>query len=363
MIYLDNSATTFKKPPGVLKAMNDYMLYSGGNPGRGGHVLSMRASDAVFSCREGIAALIGASLEEIVLTPSATIALNTAIKGVLTENDHAIITCREHNSVLRPVHKTCAYSVCESPVDALNKIRPQTKLLVVNHASNVTGVIQDLEGYKKVAKQAGILLLVDASQTAGHLPIDISGIDLLACAGHKGLFGPQGTGFLYVRRGLKLRSLIEGGTGFQSESLEQPDLMPEALESGTLNGVGFAGLAAGVSFAAKHVASAAEQNLNNALKQGLAAIPRVTLYSPVFEPTVPVVSFNVRGTDGADLTQYLSEKHGICVRSGLHCAPLAHQTIGTIKQGAVRASLSLFNTLSEVEKFLNIVDSAPGFSV
>ncbi len=363
MIYLDNAATTFVKPPSVMRAMNEYMFLLGGNPGRGGHFLSLRAGDAVYKCREVLANLIGASPEEVVLTPSATMALNTAIKGVLKPNDHAIITCFEHNSVLRPVHKTCAYSVCTSPENALSLVHPETKMLIVNHASNVNGVIADLEGYKKAAHDAGLLLLVDASQTAGHLPLSVSGIDMLAAAGHKGLFGPQGTGFLYVRKGLKLNSLIEGGTGFMSESYTQPDLMPEALESGTLNGVGFAGLAEGAAFAAKQLNSGITENLNRALKQGLAAIPKVHLLSPVFENTAPAVAFTVENTDSVAFSDFMSEKHKICVRSGLHCAPLAHKTLGTVKTGAVRASLSYFNTLTEVEKFLNIIDMTPSFSV
>lgn len=363
MIYLDNSATTFFKPPQVAEAMTAYMQNSGGNPGRGGHFLSLRAGEVIYGCREAIADLIGAEPEEIVLTPSATIALNIAIKGVVGAKDHVILTGYEHNSVLRPVHKTCAYSVCRDPAHARKLLRKNTRLFIVNHASNVNGYIQDLEGYKALAKQAGIPILVDASQTAGHLPIRVSGIDLLACAGHKGLFGPQGTGFLYVRKGIRINSLFEGGTGFMSEQAEQPSLLPEGLESGTLNGVGFAGLAAGIAFAKAQLSNGVEQNLTNALKQGLAAIPHVTLYSPVFEPTAPAVAFNIRNTDCVTFADYLSEKYQICVRSGLHCAPLAHKSMGTLDTGAVRASVSVFNTLSEVEKFLNIVDSAPLFSV
>lgn len=363
MIYLDNSATTFIKPRTVTEAMNRYMQTSGGNPGRGGHFMSMRASDTIYKCRENIAKLLGVDTpEQIVLTPSATFGLNLVIKSVLNHNSHAVITDSEHNSVLRPVHEICDYSVCSSPQDALTKIKPNTKLLVVNHASNVNGRIADLEGYKKVARSMGVYLLLDSSQSAGHIPLCADGIDFIASSGHKGLFGPQGTGFLYVRKGIVLTPLVSGGTGFHSESYTQPLDLPEGLESGTLNGVGFAGLKEGVEYVLSHDNSI-EQNLNHALKEGLSAIPKVKLYTPIHEETVPVVAFNIRGTDCVSVSEFLSEKFEICVRSGLHCAPLMHKTLGTIKTGAVRASVSCFNRLWEIEKFLNIIDNKLSFGV
>lgn len=362
MIYLDNSATTFRKPKSVLKAMNQYMKHSGGNPGRGSHFLAMRAADALFDARLEIARLLSVFPERIALMPSATIGLNTVICGVLQKGDHAILTPYEHNAVLRPVHRDYTYDICDSAESAENHITPTTKLLIVNHASNVNGKIQPLQPYIDLARKAKLLLLVDASQSLGHIPFSAGGIDFVVCSGHKALFGPQGTAFLYVRRGIKIPPLVTGGTGILSESFTQPDLFPESLESGTQNGVGFAGLAAGVRFVNECDTDPC-MDLNILLKRGLDAIPKVTLYSPVAEKTAPCVSFNIKDTDCVTVSEYLSDRHGICVRSGLHCAPLAHKTIGTLHCGTVRASLSRFNTRSEIEKFLNIIDSTPCFGV
>ncbi len=363
MIYLDNSATTLIKPPTVFDAMNKYMQVSGGNPGRSGHFMSMRASDTIYKCRVQIAEFLGVSEpEQVVLVPSATFGLNMVIKSILNYNSHAIITDMEHNSVLRPVHSICKYSICSSPKDAAQKVRANTKLLVVNHASNVNGEVADLEGYKRVAKEYGIYILLDASQSAGHIPISTDGIDFLVSSGHKGLFGPQGTGFLYIKKGLSVNPLVLGGTGYHSESFVQPEDIPEGLESGTLNGVGFAGLKEGISYVMAHDNSI-EQNLNNALKQGLAVIPDVILYTPPNSPTVPVVAFNLRNKDCVRVAEFLSEKYEICVRSGLHCAPLMHKKLGTIESGVIRVSMSSFNKLWEIEKFLNIIDNKVSFGV
>ena len=363
MIYLDNSATTFLKPVSVFEAMNRYMQTSGGNPGRSGHFMSMRASDTIYKCREEIAKFLGINEpQQIVLVPSATFGLNMVIKSVLNYNSHAVITDMEHNSVLRPVHSICKYSVCTSPYDAKKKIKSNTKLIVVNHASNVNGEIADLEGYKKIAKEYGIYILLDASQSAGHIPVLADGLDFIVSSGHKGLFGPQGTGFLYVKKGLSVKPLVSGGTGYHSESFVQPEDIPEGLESGTLNGVGFAGLKEGISYVLSHDNSV-EQNLNNALKQGLAVMPDVALYTPVHSMTAPVVAFNLRGRDCVRVAEILSEKYEICVRSGLHCAPLMHKKLSTIESGVIRVSMSSFNKLWEIEKFLNIIDNKVSFGV
>lgn len=355
MIYLDSAATTYLKPKSVIHAMVDYMENSGGNPGRGGHVLSMRAADIIYSCRETLSSLLLCSPEEIVLTPSATFGLNLAIKGTLSAKDHAIITDDAHNSMLRPLNKTCSYSVCSSPDDAISKIKYSTKMLLVNHASNVDGTVSDLDGYIKVAMQYKLLLLVDASQSLGHLNLNCSGIDFIACSGHKGLYGPQGTGFLYVKKGTPLLPIIEGGTGFHSESLTQPSLIPEGLESGTLNGVGFAGLTEGVRFAMKHKNE--DEFLMNYLSKEITSIPGIVTYMPRSKETVPVLSFNVKDVDCVKVSEYLSEKHGICTRAGLHCAPLAHRKIGTENEGTVRVSLCSLNTISDIKKLLNAVDN------
>ncbi|MBR3942304.1 MAG: aminotransferase class V-fold PLP-dependent enzyme, partial [Clostridia bacterium] len=289
MIYLDNAATTFRKPKRVLKAMQTYMKKQGGNPGRGSHLLAMRAADVIFDTRIALARLISALPEQIALMPSATVALNTVIRGLLRPGDHALLSAYEHNAVLRPVHALCDYTVCRTVEEAKNAIRPETKLIAVCHASNVNGKIQDLAGYIALAEQANIPLLVDASQTLGHIPLSADGIDFLVSSGHKGLFGPQGTAFLYVRKGRKLPPLIRGGTGILSESPAQPDLFPESLESGTLNGVGFAGLKAGAEFVYRHKQDKTK-HLTDMLKAGLFVIPKVRLYSPLLEKTAPCVA-------------------------------------------------------------------------
>ena len=355
MTYLDSAATTYLKPKSVINAMVEYMENSGGNPGRGGHIMSMRAADAVYSCREAIASLLSCEPDEIVLTPSDTFALNLAIKGTLSANDHAIITDDAHNSMIRPLNITCSYSLCSSPDDAVNKIRYNTRMLLVNHASNVDGSVCDLDGYIKVAKENKILILVDAAQSLGHIKLDSRDLDFVASSGHKGLYGPQGTGFLYIRKGLELRPLIEGGTGFHSESLGQPMIIPEGLESGTLNGVGFAGLSEGIKFAKKHMNE--DASLMKYLISEIIKIPHICVYLPESEKTVPVLSFNFKDTDCVRVSEYLSEKHGICTRAGLHCAPLAHKKIGTEKSGTVRVSLCSLNSIADIKKFLNAVDN------
>ena len=315
MIYLDSAATTYLKPRSVINAMMDYMENFGGNPGRGGHILSMRAADKVYSCREAIASLLSCSPDEIILTPSATFAINLAIKGTLSVTDHAIISDNSHNSMIRPLNKTCAYSLCSSPEDAEKKIRYNTKMLLVNHASNVNGEVCDIDGYIRVAKENNLMLLVDAAQSLGHIKLEASGIDFIASSGHKGLYGPQGTGFLYIRKGNAVNSIIEGGTGFHSESLEQPLIIPEGLESGTINGVGFAGLTEGVKFAKKHMNE--DMVLMKYLVEEIKKIPHIVVYLPEKGISVPVLSFNFKDADCVRVSEYLSEKYGICTRAGL----------------------------------------------
>ena len=362
MIYFDNAATTFIKPPEVYMEMNKFMQLKGGNPGRGGHFMSMSAANDVFLCRQEIASMINKSPEEIVLCPSATYALNLAIKGILSHKDHAVLTSDSHNSAVRPLNSTAQFSVCHNPDDAERKIKKNTKMLIVNHASNVSGEVCDLEGYKKLSKAYRLLLLLDASQSMGHINFSADGIDMIACAGHKALLGPQGTGFLYVRKGIKLKPLIEGGTGFHSESVTQPREIPEGLESGTINGVGFAGLKAGIKYV-KNIDFDKQDKVFESLKTGLSSIPKVILYLPTEIKTVPVISFNIKDEDPVSVAEYLSEKHRVCVRSGLHCAPLAHRKLGTLTTGTVRASLSCYSKQTEVEKFLNIIDSTSNFVV
>ena len=362
MIYLDNAATTFPKPSKVTEEMMYFMKTKGGNPGRGGHILSMEAFNAVYSCREKIAELINTTPEKIILTPSATFALNLAIKGVLKHSDQAIITDNAHNSMLRPLHKTCNYSICSSVEHAKNLITSDTKMILLNHASNLTGEVEDLESYKKLCKEEGLLLLVDASQSLGHIKIDAEGIDMLTCAGHKALYGPQGTGFLYVSENVEIFPITEGGTGIMSENFEQPAVIPEGFESGTLNSVGFWGLRWGIEYVLKSDFKG-EREIAKYIKKELSEIPKIKIYGNNCDMRVPVISFNIEGLDCVCVSEILSEKYGICVRSGLHCAPLAHKKTGTLESGAIRVSLSNFTTMQEAQKFLNAVDRTAYFGV
>ena len=371
MIYFDNAATTMIKPQQVYSEILDVMLHKGGNPGRGGHLMADRASDVIYKARENLCELFNInSPENICFTNNATTALNYGIKGVLKDNDHVIISAFEHNSVLRPVcaleDKGVTYTVLpltpEGVFDNIeNYIRENTKLIVINHSSNVTGNIADIGEIGRIARKHGIIFMVDASQSAGHIDIDMErdNIDILACAGHKGLFGPQGTGLLYVREGIKLSTLVEGGTGSMSESIYQPEYLPDRFESGTLNTPGIGGLSKGIEFviSKKERIRQHEKKLTKMLVDGLSSLPFVTVYgnkNP--EKMTAVVGFNIKDRDCVCVTNYLSDKYKIMLRGGLHCSVLAHKTLKTSDCGCVRASLSYFNTENEVNKFLNIID-------
>jgi cysteine desulfurase family protein len=387
---MDNAATSFPKPPGVIEAMVHFMNNVGANPGRSLHDKSLEASRIVEEARRKLAALFNApDPKRIVFTLNATESLNTVIYGVLNPGDHVIITQMEHNSVIRPVRhleQSGIVTVSVAPCDkmgildlaALKKlIRPNTALICLNHASNVCGTVQDVAGVREAAR--GIPLLLDVAQTAGALPIDVQalGVDFLAFTGHKSLYGPQGTGGLYVRDGLAIRPLKRGGTGSASEKDEQPDFFPDYLESGTQNTVGIAGLAAGVDFILNTGVDTIRKHevaLLAAFIDGVIDVPGVTLYGPLKpEIQMPILSltFDQALPDGLRLSfggcggrsipatfesihpqeaaTILRDKHEISVRVGLHCAPLAHQALGTFPDGTVRFSLGYFNTLEDVE--------------
>lgn len=342
-----------------------------GNPGRSGHGLAIRSARDLFEARERLCALLGGrDSSRFVFTLNATAALNTAIKGLVRPGDHVVTTSVEHNSVMRPLRRMeeAGARVTVVPADPatgrvdakafVGAFGPATRLAVIVHASNVSGAIQPVGQIVRAARARGVFTLVDASQTAGSVPIDLSALraDMLAAPGHKGLLGPQGTGFLYVREGVPLVPLIEGGTGTRSESDSQPDFYPDCLESGTPNSVGIAGLSVGLRWLlGKGVAAVREKEraLLALLFSGMKGIARVAVHGPR-DPArcASVVPFTVEGIDPAEVSRRLETDFGILVRAGLHCSPAAHRTLGTFPEGTVRVSPGPFTTRREIARFL-----------
>jgi cysteine desulfurase family protein len=373
VIYLDNAATTWPKPKGVAEKIQEFLTITGGNPGRGGHTFALQASRMIFRVREDLAEFFGADDPTcVIFTQNATQALNQAMFGYLNPGDHVITSSLEHNAVSRPLWVLAqrGVKVTQIPVqpekefpweDYKKAFNKKTKLVVTLHASNVTGTVLPIERIGKIARTKGALHLVDAAQTAGIFPLDFGRmpIDMLAFPGHKGLLGPQGTGGLIVRPKIVLRPLIYGGTGSMSESDRQPDFLPDALESGTLNGVGIAGLGAGVEYLKVHGIDNVrkrEQFLCRRLISGLSRIPGIQLYGGQnAENKAPIVAFNIGKLDSTLVGYALDQEYGITVRAGLHCAPHAHLSLGTIKQGVVRFSPSHFNTDEEIDLALEAV--------
>ena len=364
MIYLDNAATTLKKPPVVGQAMLE-ALQTAGNPGRGAHEPTLHAARLVYETRIALVELFHAEGPScIAFTANATQALNTALCGLFGPGDHVITTVCEHNSVLRPLYRLREQGVELSfvGVDPQGRLlyeqfeqllRPNTKAVVVTGASNVTGNLTDLRAVSAFAKRHGLLLVVDAAQTAGARPIDVQelGIDVLCFTGHKGLLGPQGTGGLYVRPGVRVRPLVVGGSGVHSFSEKHPAEMPTALEAGTLNVPGLAGLGAGVRWILEQGVEALcekEETLTRLFYENVRDIPGVALYGAFDGPRAPIVSLNLQGEDSARVADALWEEFGVCVRAGAHCAPRMHQALGTVEQGVVRFSFSHQNTCEEV---------------
>jgi cysteine desulfurase/selenocysteine lyase len=371
IIYFDNAATSWPKPEEVYKAAENYLRNGGANPGRSGHTRSIDADRLVYEARERAATILGAGEpEEIVFTFNATDSLNMAIKGVLEPGDHVIYTSFEHNSVLRPLTSlrrngtiTATMIACDASgnidiQDIEKAILPNTRLIVCTHASNVIGTVLPVKEISKLARNYGILFLLDAAQTAGSIPINLQEIKphLAAFTGHKGLLGPPGVGLLYVRKGVSIKPWREGGTGSRSEEEQQPEMMPDYLEAGTMNTPGIAGLNEGLKFIEKTgISTITEREFRLAykLRAGLRDIGRVKLFEPVREhQSVAVVSFIVEGFDSGELGYVLEQAYGILCRTGLHCAPWAHRTIGSFPQGTVRFSLGYFNREEEVEHAL-----------
>ncbi|MCX7679887.1 MAG: aminotransferase class V-fold PLP-dependent enzyme [Spirochaetes bacterium] len=373
LIYFDNAATSFPKPPTVMEEMMKFMKSIGGNPSRSAHSMSVEASNIVFEARTKLAELFGVKNPmRVIMCFNATDALNLAIQGLLTEGDHAIMTSMEHNSVARPLKELEKRNKIKiTVVKASNKgivasediaraIIDTTKLVVVNHGSNVFGVVQQIEEIGKVCRTANVPLLVDASQTAGVIPIDVGSdnIDLLAFTGHKALGGPPGTGGLIISDNFDhstLRPLRFGGTGSYSDKTYQPTFIPDMFESGTLNTVGIAGLLGGIDFLEKYggiqKVYAHKKKLTkyfyNAARDN---IRKIKFY---IEPEIcetGVVSFNIEGMEPSLVAQKLSDEYGIMARAGLHCAPMAHQTMGTFPRGTLRFSFGIFNTEKEIDR-------------
>ena len=373
-IYFDNAATSSPKPPEVLERVSAALTEFNANPGRSGHSVALSAAREVLSARERLASLMNAGEEtNIAFAFNCTDALNLAIKGALRYGDHVITTQLEHNSVLRPINALAArgrisLSIVSpradgfvDPEDIRASIRKNTRLIAVTHASNVTGAIQPVAAIGELARREGILYLIDGAQVIGATPVNVRALscDLYAFPGHKSLLGPMGTGGLYIRPGVVLRTLREGGTGTDSESMLQPDERPERYESGTLNLPGIAGLGAGCAFVAKRVSAimSHERELTGALYEGLSVIRGAEIYSPREEAArAGIVSFNLPGMTSSDVADRLG-RMGIAVRGGLHCAPGAHRFLGTLRRGAVRASVGYANTFEEVDAFLNAVNA------
>ncbi len=373
MVYLDNAATSWPKPDSVCRAMIECIKKYGANPGRSGHRMAMKASEKVFECRENLAMLFGiADPLRITFTANATEAINLAVKGLLVPGDHVILSSMEHNSVIRPLKKLEASGVELSIIkadpsgkvdteDIAKSIKRNTKLIIITHASNVTGTVNDVEPIGRLAKEHEIVFMVDASQTAGKYPVDVGlmNVDLLVFPGHKSLLGPQGTGGLYVREGIILDTLKEGGTGSFSESLSQPDISPDRYESGTLNTPGIAGWNEGIKYILETGIDSIrnhEQYLEKYMLEGLCEIKKVKVYgSGDPEHRIGVISITIDGKDCNEVCRELDERYDIAARGGLHCAYLAHETIGTQNTGTVRFSIGYFNTIKDIDQALTAV--------
>ncbi len=377
-VYFDNAATSFPKPESVYTTAEHVMRHVGANPGRAGHKMAIDASRYIYDARVELAELFNAEDEKnIIFTGNTTDSLNLGIKGLLKSGDHAITTSMEHNSVIRPLHKLTHSGVTYTQVQCSDKgdldpsdlekaITKDTKLIVITHASNICGTIIDIEAVGEIARGHGITFMVDAAQTAGVLDIDVQKlkIDMLATAGHKSLFGLQGTAVLYIRDGIEINTAKEGGTGSYSEALDQPEDLPDKFESGTLNTPGIAALGAGVKFireiTTKKIREHEQQLLARTL-DGMKKIDGVTLYGHS-DPRkqTSVVSFNVDHLTCSEVGHLLDSEFGIMVRVGVHCSPAGHKTLGTYPHGTVRASLGYFNSADEVDYFIRSLTKIAG---
>lgn len=376
IIYLDNAATSWPKPPAVCEAMIDYQTKIGANPGRSGHRLSVEAGRILFRSRERIARLFNVNNPlRIVFCSNATCAINTALMGILKQGDHVITGSMEHNSVMRPLRALekkrvsltvvpCSEAGVIDTVGIQKAMTRHTRLIVINHASNVVGTLAPLRDIGEVARSHDILFLADIAQTAGCYPVDMEAdlVDLLAFTGHKSMMGPQGTGGLAIGERVELEDfppLKTGGTGSKSESEEHPGFLPDKYESGTPNTIGIAGLAEGVDFVLSQGVErirSHEMTLATRLVEGLQEIDGVTLYGPAeAEKCVATVSFNLNNMMPSEVGYALDEEYDVMCRVGLHCAPAAHRTIQSFPEGTVRLSIGYFNTAEEIDSTIEAI--------
>lgn len=387
-IYLDNAATSFPKPDSVYRAVDATFRNLGVSPGRGSYQLSLDAGRLVLETRETVARFFGiADPLRVVFCANATEAINIGLFGTLRPGDRVITSTMEHNAVSRPLHALASHGieVVRVTADAKGRIEPgaireaahrgtgPTRMVVMSHCSNVTGTVQPVEEIGTWCRREGILFMVDAAQSAGILPVDVHemGIDLLAVPGHKGLLGPPGTAILYVAPQLAPQPLIFGGTGGNSMSRHMPDELPERLESGTINTPGLAGLHAGITFVTQTGPDRILRHKTALLERlcyGLRSLPGCCLYGTGSAAQAGgVLSFNITGRDPAEIGFFLDEQYAICVRTGLHCAPDAHRSIGTLPSGTIRVSPGLFNTESDIDALLaaleNIVRKREGLGL
>jgi cysteine desulfurase/selenocysteine lyase len=377
MIYLDNAATSWPKPPEVLKVMTDVLELAGGNPGRSGHRLSVAAAREVYNARENIASFFNvADPLRVIFTTNATHAINIALKGLLKPGDHVVTSSIEHNAVMRPLRSLekqgvrlsivpCAADGSLDVRDVARVMNSRTRLVAITHASNVMGTILPVAEIASVAHEAGALLLVDAAQTAGTIPIDMPaiGIDFLAFTGHKELQGPPGIGGLAIGENVdvsRIEPLVRGGTGSRSESQEQPDDLPDKFESGTLNLVGIAGLHAGIQWVRDRGIDTIRAHLKEltlALINGLSELPGIKVYGPLnINSTVAIVSFSVHHKRASEVGLKLDEEYGILCRVGLHCAPAAHKTMGSFPEGTVRLAPGVFTTMDDISTTIRAIE-------
>ena len=371
MIYLDNAATSYQKPEAVYQAVQEAMHHMG-NSGRGAHGASLDASRQIYSARELLAELFHAGdPSRVAFTANSTESLNMAVFGLFGPGDHIITTMLEHNSVLRPLYLLeeagleltilpADQNGCICYEDIEKVIRPNTKGIICTHASNRTGNMVDIGWIGRFCRKIGLLFVVDASQTAGVFDIDMEemGIDVLCFTGHKGLLGPQGTGGICVRQGVAVRPLIVGGSGVHSYSKAHPEDMPTALEAGTLNGHGIAGLYAALRYIQETGMEQIRERELSLMRQfydGVRTIPGVTIYGDFTGQRAPIVSLNIRDYDSGEVADELAYHYEIYTRAGAHCAPLMHRALGTESTGAVRFSMSHFNTEAEIDEAVRAV--------
>ena len=362
MIYMDNAATSWPKPPCVPEAITDAIVNCGGNPGRGGHRLALAAGELVYETRERVSTFFGCDdAFRTAFTQNITMAVNLILRGFLSPGDHVLVSPMEHNAVMRPLTALgIPYDVIPGghdgkidPASIPELIRPNTKLIIICHESNVNGIVQPLRKIGEIAHENQAFLLADCAQSAGHLPLSIEndGIDFLCFTGHKGLLGPTGTGGVVFGEHVdieRIRPLVYGGTGSLSDSFEQPAFLPDRLESGTQNVCGLAGLNAGIRWIEEHGSenlNSQSQNLISKLRVGMKNISGVTCYSGEGQ----VLSITIDGEDNGSAAMKMEERFGIMTRIGLHCAPLAHKSLGTFPNGTIRFAVSPFTTEEEIE--------------